>query len=645
MIIISIYCISMYQCNDIEIKVAAQYDVVVTKVNQKEDCTNFIGRIDGELVNVYLSDRTEIKPGDLYTIKGELSKPLRQTVPGNFSYKNYLLSKGIKYQLFAEEYTYINSSFHIGIFRYNISNYIDHNMPLSKSYIKTFILADKSDFDQSTIDNVNKLGISHLFAVSGLHVGLLVLTLKKIFEIVKVNKLKSEIIISVILVVYVIVTSFSPSVVRAGTMFVAIVMNDRLKLKLSNLDLLSLIFIISLILNPYFYMNPGFVLSFAVTFSLLLSYNIFSKYSQLELLFMVGYVSFIFTLPIVLNMNYQINLLTLFFNVLFILYMSYIILPLSYVCFVIPMFDTLLYRLITLYNSLINTMSQINLTIINGAFVNDVYIIVFYIFVISYFCNFNNVVQKKRIFAMLFLFTLFTMNSQHFNPVKSVSFLDVHGDATLILDRFDRCNILVDTGETDDFDSVINYIRSKNVKRLDYLIVSHFHSDHYGEMEDISNEFNVVNTITSDNIEMYHGSDISCGSISFHLYKMSTLNQNENNNSLIMSLIIDEKHYLFTGDSELKREIEFKEKYNLEVDYLKVPHHGSSTSSSDVFLNSIQPKEAYVMVHRNNKFNHPDYFVVKRYNQHNITLYRTDILGTIEVQYIFGRERKKYNMP
>ena len=506
-------------------------------------------------------------------------------------------------------------------------------------------MADKSEFDHELLNEINILGISHLFAVSGLHVGLLVMALNYLMGSVIKKKMYIEIMISILLVIYMIITSFSPSVVRASLVYVFLVLNKNTGDKLSNLDILSIVFVLTLLFNPFYFFNPGFALSFLVAIFLILNSKLLRKGSTVEVLFKVGYVSFLCSLPVILSLNYKINMLTLIMGILFILYMTHIILPLSYIVFVFPFLDKLLYLFITVYNKLIHIFSNISIFLIYGNFIHMVDYIVFYILIMSYLGNIDKIHIRNRKLLYLLIFCFIALNSNYYEIRKSVSFLDVEGDATLITDSFDRCNILIDTGESDPYDSVVNYMRSKNIKTLDYLVISHFHSDHYGEMSDILDKFNVENLITPDNVEMYHDSQISCGSFDLYIYDLSVLNQNENNNSIILSLYVEDKHYLFTGDTETSREDEFLSKYNIDIDYLKVAHHGSSTSSTESFIDSVSPEEVFIMVYRYNKYEHPDYFVINRFESRNIIVHRTDLMGTIEVEYYFGYERKKYNKP
>jgi competence protein ComEC len=118
-----------------------------------------------------------------------------------------------------------------------------------------------------------------------------------------------------------------------------------------------------------------------------------------------------------------------------------------------------------------------------------------------------------------------------------------------------------------------------------------------------------------------------------------------NDNSILMTLRVAGRTFLFTGDSEANREAEFLSRYDLDVDVLKVGHHGSITSSTEEFLVALAPEDAVMIVHRNNRFGHPHDAVVGRFEALGIALYRTDEDGTIVYRYRFGKEQKKTHRP
>jgi competence protein ComEC len=644
-VVLIIYSISLSIFNLSAIKESDSYNITVVNHIKVDTYTSFLGRIKGQYVKVYFDENLSIKPGDKLTLKGEIEIPLKSTIPNTFDYKNYLKSQNIKYTMFAKEVEYYHASISLFIVPYYIEKYIDNHMPLSGNYIKTFIIADKGDIDTEVKESINKIGISHLFAVSGLHIAMLVLALEYILSKLSIGKTKSQSIIMAILACYLISTSFSPSVSRASLMYILLVINKRYNLEFSTLDILSIIFISLLVIRPYYYYDPGFLLSFLVTFTILLSNVILSYKTKINQLFILSFIAFLVTVPIILNLNYQINILTLIFNIFFLMFVSYIILPLSYLSFFLPFLDKINYIFIIIFESIVNYVSHVNIFILKFYFPNDISIIIYYLLLFTFFMSLETVSRVRIRGSYLILLLLLIYISPNLDPTKSVSFVDIYGDSTFIVDSFNQCNILIDTGEHDDYNSVINYLKGKNIRKLDYLIITHFHSDHYGESSDIINEFKIDNIISKLNAQNFEGNAISCGTISMYIYPFDYNEQNENNNSIILSLFINKKHYFFTGDMESSRELSFIDNYDLNIDYLKVPHHGSITSSTTNFLNSIKPNAAFIIVSRNNLHGHPHSEVIKRYQELSIPVYRTDLSGTIEVYYIFGKEYKRIHSP
>lgn len=645
LIVMIIYIGSMFLINKLEIKVSDSYEVTVVKDIKVDDYTSFLGKINHQYIKVYFDEDIQIKPGDKLVITGELTKPSKSTIPNTFDYKNYLLAQNIKYTIFSKDVELVSSSLSIYLFPYYLEKYIDNFQPLSGGYIKTFILAEKTDIDIEIRNQINEVGISHLFAVSGLHIAILVISIEYILRKTKLSQVIRENSIITLLLTYLVITSFSPSVTRASIMYVLLIINKRYKLEFSSLDILSFIFIFLLFMKPHYYYDAGFLLSFLVTFAIIFSKNILKKDSKIEQLLLISFIAFVMTIPIILKLNYQINLLSLIFNIIFLMYVTYVILPLSYITFILPFFDKLNYIFIKLFELILGLVSKIDFFIIKFYFPNDLTIIIYYIITLSLLISLETKQKIKENIIVLTMFLMIIYFSPYLNISKSVSFIDIYGDSTLIRDSFNRCNILIDTGEYDDYDSLINYIKGKNIKRIDYLIISHFHSDHYGETNDLLNEFNIKTVITKNNVSKYENTYIVCGSISMYIYPFDYNESNENNNSIVMSLFINDTHYLFTGDIELSREMEFINKYNLDIDYLKVPHHGSITSSNQGFLNALDAEEVFIIVSSRNIHGHPHDVVIERYLDNGMTVNRTDLMGTIEIYYLFGKEYKRIHSP
>lgn len=643
-IILLLYIVRVAQFNSYSISQSAQYKLKVTKDIKIADYTSFTGWYEFQSVKVYTNEYLDIRPGDSLLCSGKIEEPIRNTTPKLFNYKNYLKSQNIRSILYLSDCEVIDNNWDINNIPYVINNYIDDNFQYSNEYIKTFILADKSDFEDNLLSEINSIGISHLFAVSGLHISLIVLSLMSILKRLRIKDLYIENIIIVFLMVYMVITAFTPSVTRAALMFILLIINKRIKLYLSSLDILSLIFIMLIFIRPYYYYDAGFLLSFLVTFLILLSSNILNVKSKIKQLFILSTISFFVTIPIILNLNYQINLLSLFFNILFLYYITYIILPLGYITFILPFLDSVYNIFIQIFEFTLHLSSLLDFLIIRMYFSNIIYILIYYLLLYHGLSLYETKKSLKRPIMYLIILFVLVWGSPYYNIFQKVTFLDIYGDSTIIIDRFDKCNIIIDTGEVDDYNTLVNYLKTNNIKRIDYLIITHYHSDHYGEANDILSNFKVVNLVNKENASNYD-SLIECGNIDFYIYPNLSTYSNENDRSIILSLFISDKHYLFTGDIELKREQSFVKDFDIDVDYLKVPHHGSITSSSLAFIEDISPEEVFIIVSRRNRHGHPSDVVVNRYEQLGIKVNRTDLDGTIIVRYIFGKEYKKVRRP
>lgn len=644
-LILVVYALSKAYFNNQTLKPSAQYEVKVREVSIKEDYISFTGVIDGHLVKVSTSDVNDIKVGDIFILEGEITLPDNNTFPGGFNYLDYLMSKRIKYVSYNPHLTYQEHRLSVYQTREFINEYIEESLPYSKDYIKTFVLADKSDIDQDISKDINKLGISHLFAVSGFHIALLVLSLDKLLSHLFKKELTRQILITIFLLSFLVITMFTPSVLRAALMYIFLVLNKQLKLELSTIDILSIIFLLIMIINPYSHLNVGFVLSFLVTLFILLSMQLLKTDKKINALFIVGTISFASTIPIIMNLNHQINLLTIIFNVLFVLLMSYIILPLNYITFLFCFLDHFNSLINNLYNSLIKIASVFDFLVINGSFTHPLLIIIYYLFLVLLLIRIETNKPLKKTVTTFILFFLLTINSQIIEPTKRVVFFDVKGDSALITDSFNNCNILIDTGEEDPYHSVLNTLQGRNIRKLDYIIISHFHSDHYGELYTIKDAIKVKEVITNKNVDNYDNKIITCGSINIFIYDMPYDSNNENNNSIILTIQINNDQYLFTGDMEEEREKEFISRYNITTDYIKVPHHGSTTSSTVELLESITPKYAIFSARRNYRDEHPNEEIINRYSDHTVDVSITRDSGTIEYIYLFNKQYKKTYTP
>ena len=242
-----------------------------------------------------------------------------------------------------------------------------------------------------------------------------------------------------------------------------------------------------------------------------------------------------------------------------------------------------------------------------------------------------------------------------------IHFIDV-GQADSILIKQDNNYMLIDGGNNEDGDMLVKYLKEQGVEKLDYIIATHPHEDHIGGLDDVLNEFDTDLVLMPDKItttktfedfllaiknrqdtKNKNGENVTLkkvpkleekynlGNASFVIYAPNSSSYDElNNYSIVIKLSFGNNTFLFTGDAEKLSEKEMLDKnYDLKADVLKIGHHGSSTSTSDEFLEAVSPKYAVLSVGEDNSYNLPKKTVMDKFKNNNIPVYRTDEQGTI----------------
>ena len=606
---------------------------------------------------VYLKENIEI--GKTITLNGTLNKPLNNTIPNTFNYKKYLYNNKIYYLFDVYSYDIENDNNLLE----KAKDYLIKRAYNSKNneYLLVLVLGDKALISSDEYNVYQNNGTSHLLAVSGTHITVILLVLS--FFLKKLKEISKLIIISLILLFFAFITNNAPAVNRAIYFFIINRINKLGNLKLSNIQVLFITAFILLLLDPFTIYDLGFIYSFCISLGIMfysdkLNGNLFIATLK------VSIIAFLFSLPISSYINYEINISSILINLIFVPWISYVVFPIAIITFIFPLFNPILSILLSITNVLNNIGEFISIFINIPKMPLVVAIILFILFLLMK----NN---KKYLYIILIILGLIKL-SPLINSSYEVYFLDINqGDSIVVITPHKKDVVMIDTGgkityEVDAWkksnktynlsDNTIKFLKSKGITTIDYLITTHGDYDHIGEAINIVNKIKVKNVIFNNDsyndlelelINVLDDKDIK------YYQNIKTLNitnntiyflndnlyDNENDNSNILYFSIYNKKFLFMGDASIDVEEDLIKKYNLEnITVLKVGHHGSKTSSSKNFIDYINPLLSIISVGRNNRYNHPNMEVLD--NLSNRMIYRTDMDGTIK----FSIKKNKFKI-
>lgn len=606
----------------------------IVSMTYQDNKVNIILKAKEKINVTYYTDlQLDYELGDQIKISGQLSKPSNNTVFNLFNYRLYLLSNKIYFNLKADKIEKVTDNDN---FFYKIKNNVYRRIDQLKSgnYIKAFILGDKQDLDDNMQNIYRENGITHLLAISGMHVTLLASILLFFLKRFKY----SHLIISLFLVFYAFLTNFTPSVLRAVFLFILNKYNKK--------KTIVLIACVMLLYNPYYIYNVGFLFSFVISFYLIYFGKLSNRFKNYFIkLLVTSTICFIASIPIMINNFYYINLTSPLINVIFVPFVTFIIFPLCLLVLIIPCFDNLLLFCLHIMEQLSLFFNHFNVDIIMSKI--NVFFFLFYYLLITI------IFLKPKYFYILVVVVLVHTNIRLFNKNICLTMIDVGQGDSVLLEIKDK-SILIDTGGSyfSNYsiakNKLVPYFKSLGIKKLDYLILTHGDYDHMGEAISLINSFKVdkvifnngeyndleldlIKVLEEKNIDYYQNIE-ELNIANNKLYFLNNkLYDNENDNSNVVYTVLNNIKLLLMGDAGIEVEDNILNKYNLnDIDILKVGHHGSKTSSSEQFINSINPKYSMISVGKNNRYGHPNKEVL--YNLDDTIIYRTDYDGSVMFQ-------------
>ena len=612
----------------------------IIDINKKDGYTDLIVKAKDKIKVTYLGTDS-LAIGDIISFDCLLELPSNNTIFNLFNYKKYLLSNRIYYVATIKD---LKIEKHNNFIIYKVKNYIYSRVDnlKSSSYLKAFILGDKTTLNTNIKEIYSLNGTSHLLAISGMHISLLALILSKVFKFKGNN-----ILISLFLIFYLFLINFTPSAIRAVSSFIFSKYIDSKKL-------IFIILIIMLLYNPFYINNTGFIFSFVISIYLIyfkdkINGNYIVKTLKISL------ISFLVSIPILINTYNSINLISPFINVLVVPFVSMIIFPLSIITLLIPFFDNILYVFIIILENVSIFLNKFSINI-SLCSINIILIFLYYVII-------TLTIYKPKM-SILLLFMILIHTNRFFLNDSFITMLDVKQGDSIFL-KLENKSILIDTGGYYNSNIIDNrtipYLKSIGISKLNYLILTHGDYDHMGEAINLINNFKVdkvifncgeyndlekelIKALEKKNIKYY--SCIKELNIDNNkLYFLQTKEyDNENDNSNAIYTELNGYKFMFMGDAGVDKEKDILDKYNIsDIDVLKVGHHGSSTSSSKYFIDTIKPKYGLISVGKNNKYNHPNKEVLNTLG--NSKIYRTDKDGSIEIKLKRNRYKIRTCMP
>ena len=630
--------------------------------------------------------------GDIVKIQGQYVKPQGQRNYKGFDYSLYLKSKKIFGSIRADnaEKVGVNNSIY---FKYLGQVYklkstiivrIENNIDNTNSQVLNAVLVgDKTSLEKEIKDSFRISNLSHMLAISGAHFSFIIMFCTFVIKRLKFKRFGQAITITLI-IFFMTLTGMTPSVVRAGIMAIISILSSILKRKTDIYTSLAVALFIQIINNPYVIFDVGLQLSFGGVVGIaLFTKPIEEKLNRIKELkinsaLAVTIGANIIIMPI---MMYQFSTISLSFVISNLLAGSLLgaIMILGFVSVILnikPLYFVL-NLLVSLFSKIADICSKLPLSLIYVKTPSLIQIFLIYFIIFLFYLILIerlNLFSIKQLFISL-LIIIFILNYRIPNNNLIIHFIDVgQGDSCLILHK--GYVIMIDGGGSSDSkydigeNTLLPYLLDRKITKIDYLIVSHFDSDHAQGFIYVLKHLKIKNAILpvqAINSNLYQnfisicqakkinviylrrGDLFNIGYLKFETLHPSNkfISENAmNNNSLVLRLDYFNTSILFTGDIEAiaEQELVHKCKSKLDVDILKVGHHGSNTSTSESFLEAVSPKIALIGVGLDNKFGHPGEEVIKRLEERKVSIFRTDKESEITMEiYRSGNLKHKTN--
>ena len=489
--------------------------------------------------------------------------------------------------------------------------------------ISAFLFNDK-DYSSPIIELADRNSVLFLFSLSGVYLHAL-FAISNYLLFLKFNKKTSRILTFAIFLPFAFFSLTKIGTLRVYGLYLLKYVNEFfLKKKFKHIELVCILALIFLIIDYHLVYQEAFYIGFLLSIFAPIALNA-TKFATKRKRRLLSTIIFLYVLfPLKISNGWYVPLSSV---------KGLILIPILFIFILTAMLSTIipLYKIVGfIAKGLIWILEKMDAYSLRIPFGNwDGTYFLFYLLVFLLLVYYLESVRLKHAkIAVLCLVMMTTISIVPFQePISNcVYFVNVgQGDSIIIKNK--SHTVMIDTGGNKSFDmaeeTLIPFMNKKKITHLDALILTHSDFDHSGAKDSLVKNFKVNNLLTEKDQFPYCVGDITINNLNTFDF------EEENDNSLVLSLEFIGKKFLFTGDASVKTEEKILEQYNVDCDILKVAHHGSNTSTSEKFLKEASPNQAIISCGAKNSYGHPNQEIIDRLNKYGVKIRRTDEEGTI----------------
>lgn len=634
-------------------------DITIVDKRKKEDF--FTYRVKAKDLNdgkneksVFYSDK-DYQIGERFIIDAKIDLPSTNTNPYLFSYRSYLLSQRIKSELEIEKiYARGRSSSLLLKTKNKFYTYIhrifDENLDKNQANFVSSVILGENLIDRTHIED---LGLSHILAVSGLHIDIMVGFILAIFLRLNLNYKYAYLTALGLCFFYGYLISFPFSVIRVLLMTFISYHSYILRKPLDKKKTLLLAGIFILLVNPFAILSPGFTLTMAAGAGIYLIYPKFSSYERgsylrKKLIFALAIQLAVF--PFIVYYYGRINLLSILANLLILPIFDLAMRFIFGLIIGFPIFKGILKPVFWILNILLGRIYQITdflgyFSVFSIDFKKEHILLSIFLFVLLLILLYGRKSKKlmnKLYFGLCLILIGFTIIEPMVFKPPTFSMVDIgQGDAFILQDGKDT--YLFDLGGPSfkDYDSgekvLVPLLKAMGVGRIKGVFISHMDKDHAGNLEIIAENFevdHVLSTYLNENdlksynfVPMREGDRVKLNNGYVEVVYDGVENEGENNKSLGLLINIRGSRILTLGDLEEY----YEDKLGRKAHILKLSHHGSRTSTSKNFVEKVDPQVVLISAGKNNRYGHPHQEILE--NVEGREIYNTQDSGFVELKF------------